>query len=94
MMYNIYIQRSTFDMKNKFKTTTKNAIKVCEYKKFTLLHFQNLYSNFTQFLISIKISNFLLTFCGTKCEVKKNTERNGKNFCLNGFLGAEFLDSS
>ena len=26
-------------------------------------------------------------------KVKKNAERNGKNYCLNGFLRGQFLDS-
>ena len=28
-----------------------------------------------------------------KCKVKKNAERNDKNYCLNGFPRGQFLDS-
>ena len=34
-----------------------------------------------------------VSLCGTKCKVKRNTDRNGKNYCLNGFLRGQFLDS-
>ena len=37
--------------------------------------------------------SFLVSLCGTKCKVKNNTERNSKNYCLNGFLSGQFLDS-
>ena len=31
--------------------------------------------------------------CGTKCKIRKKTERNGKIYCLNGLLRTKFLDS-
>ena len=53
----------------------------------------NLYLNY-QFLISIKLFkvNFFTKSLWNK--VKKQTERNDKNYSLNGFLKWQYLDSN
>ena len=52
----------------------------------------NLYSNSFHFQIKFQASSYLLGLCWTKNKVKKTTERNGKNYWLDGIFRRKFLD--
>ena len=94
-MNNIYIQKSIFDMKinlnNNYEYNKNQKVQLIYTVAFSKFVFKLLVCKFKK--IFFKISIFLLRLCGTKCKVKKNTERNGKNYYLNVFLRGQFLDS-